>query len=169
MDSSAELARRLSDSLANLADRHDRVAQTAAAQNFAAAAEQLKRQLETLPNDLRYLLQSADSGFPATGQWVDDAIARQASQLAKLARSARMVADWHGPDGRFAERMFLIRGHIRGWAHRWRTEGKGPAQAGEDADFMEFARSCLEQAGINERQEDIIKAALRNDWRIAPF
>ena len=65
--------------------------------------------------------------------------------------------------------MFVIRGHIRGWAHRWREEDRGDAQIASDPAFVEFAAACLAAAGIDGNHGKIIEQALRPDWRTAPL
>ena len=169
MDTPEELAKRLIAGLDQLPDRSEALAAAAAAQSFAAAAEQTRQQLEALPDDLARLLQTADSGFPAAGAWVEAAMGERGKQVGKLARAALMVAEWHGNDGALSERMFVIRGNIRGWAHRWRTDGKGSAQVDDDPAFVEFAQQCLALAGIEDPQGDVISKALRSDWRTAPL
>jgi len=167
MDSPEELARRLTASLAQPAAR-DRVATTAdEASALAALAANLHTSLAALPGETRRLIHAADSGFASTGQWVDDAINAQTEQVRKLARATGMVASWLAADGAAAERVFVTRGHIRGWAHRWRKEDKGTAQVDSDPAFVTFASACLAQAGITGDHASMIKKALGPDWRTA--
>jgi hypothetical protein len=167
MDSPEELARRLTASLAQPAAR-DRVATTAdEAVSLAALAANLHTSLAALPAATRRLIHAADSGFASTGQWVDDAINAQTEQLRKLARATGMVASWLAANGAAAERVFVTRGHIRGWAHRWRTEEKGTAQVDSDPEFVAFASACLTHAGITGDHASMLKKALGPDWRTA--
>ena len=168
MDTSTELARRLVAGLHNLpAQRaHQSSADTVTA--LARLSAQLEQLLAALPDDAQQLIHAADSGFPASGAWVDEAIANRTDNIKKLARATGMVATWVGQDGATVERTFVIRGNIRGWAHRWRTEDKGPAQVDSDPDFVAFATDCLQQAGLADDATAIIAAALGSNWRTAP-
>lgn len=139
---------------------------TEEANALAEVADSLHEQLSSLPGQTRTLIHTADSGFAATGQWVDDTIEAQTQQIKKLARATRMVATWLGPSGAQAERVFVIRGNIRGWAHRWRKEDKGSAQVESDPEFVAFAADCLAKAGIAGDHAAMIAKALRPDWRI---
>jgi hypothetical protein len=168
MDTITELASRLVAGLNNLPAQQAKQRSAAALQTLADLSQQLQQHLTALPDDTQQLIHTADSGFPASGQWVDDAIAARKDNIKKLARATGMVATWVSPDGAAAERTFVIRGNIRGWAHRWRTEDKGPAQVDSDSDFMAFATDCLKQAGITENAAATIAAALGADWRTAP-
>lgn len=73
----------------------------------------MHQQIAALPAATRRLTNSADSGFAATGQWVDDAIEAQTQQPKKLTRATHLVATWLNLDGKEAERAFVIRGNIR--------------------------------------------------------
>jgi len=167
MDNQAELARRLTAGLEQIALRDDSLTTPATASTLAELATNMHMQLAALPAETRLLLHTADSGFAASGQWVDDAIEAQTQQMKKIARATQMVATWLGPDGGDAQRVFVIRGNIRGWAHRWRKEGKGPAQVDSDAEFVAFATACLVKADIAGDHETIIAKALGSDWRTA--
>jgi hypothetical protein len=165
VDSPAELSRRLVAGLDALAQRGPVSISVSDAAATAELAAGLTERLETMPETVRRLLHTADSGFAATGEWVDAAIKQQDTAVHRLARAARVVAEWAGDAER--ERTFLIRGHIRGWAHRWRREERGPAQADSDPEFISFAADCLAQAGIVGDHVTMIAAALRKDWRSA--
>lgn len=167
MDSHEELARRLTAGLEQLPSQGTDANTFAAADSLAKLTERMHRQLASLPAETRRLIHTADSGFAATGQWVDDAIEAQTQQLQKLARATQMVATWLGPDGEKAEQVFVIRGNIRGWAHRWRKEDKGTAQVDSDPAFVEFASVCLAKAGITEDHAAMLEKALGSDWRTA--
>ena len=168
MDSHQELARRLNAGLEHLATRTSPLTTPEEARSLADLAAAMHDKLASLPAETRRLIHSADSGFAASGQWVDDAIEAQTQQLEKLARATRMVATWLGPDGATAEQAFVIRGHIRGWAHRWRKADKGTAQVASDHEFVGFASECLAQAGIAGDHKGMITKALGPDWRTAP-
>jgi len=165
METQEELARRLVAGLEQLSRRNTDVTAAEAANNLADLTERLVQQLGALPAETRRLIHTADSGFAAAGAWVDNAIDAQNQQLKKLARATRMVATWHGPDGLEAERVFVTRGHIRGWAHRWRKEDKGPAQVDSDPGFVTFASNCLAKAGIAGDPIGMLEKALCPDWR----
>ena len=165
MDSPAELARRLTANLAQPAARDTIITTADDARALAALAADLHKKLAALPADTRRLIHAADSGFASTGQWVDDAINAQTEQVKKVARATGMVASWLAADGAAAERVFVMRGHIRGWAHRWRKEDKGTAQVDSDPAFVTFASACLAQAGITGDHTSMIKKALGSDWR----
>lgn len=167
MDSPAELARRLTASLAQPAARDSSATTADAASELAAQTADLHKTFAALPVETRRLIHAADSGFAATGQWVDNAITAQTEQLKKLARATGMVASWLAADGAAIERVFITRGHIRGWAHRWRKEDKGTAQVDDDPAFVDFASACLAQAGITGDHASMIKKALGSDWRTA--
>jgi hypothetical protein len=168
MDSHRELARRLTAGLEQLTPHSSDVTTPEEARAIAELAAAMHDKLAALPAETRHLLHTADSGFAASGQWVDDAIEAQTQQLKKLARATRMVATWLGPDGAAAEQIFVVRGHIRGWAHRWRKADKGTAQVDSDPEFVAFAAECLAQAGIAGDHKDMITKALGADWRTAP-
>ena len=167
MNSHQELARRLTAGLEQLPSQGADANTAAAANSLAKLTESMQQQLASMPDEARQLIHTADSGFAATGQWVDEAIEAQTQQLKKLARATRMVATWLGPDGNEAEQAFVIRGNVRGWAHRWRKEDKGAAQVDSDPEFVAFAAECLAKAGIAGDHEAIIKKALGSDWRTA--
>jgi len=167
MDSPEELAGRLTASLAQVPARDRSSATPAAVTALAALATDLHQALAALPADTRRLIHAADSGFASTGQWVDDAIEAQTQHISKLARATGMVANWLAPDGAACERVFVIRGHIRGWAHRWRTEARGAATVDGDPAFVAFATACLTQAGIAGEHATMIDKALGSDWRTA--
>ena len=137
------------------------------AARLAALATQLSAALGELSPAARLLVHTADSGFAVTGKWVDDAIAAQDKAVKNIARGTQVMAGWLGPGGPEIERTFFIRGHIRAWAHRWRTEDKGPAQVDSDAEFLAFATDCLKQAGIQGDYRELIGKALLKDWRTA--
>ena len=166
MDTQEELARRLVAGLYEFPAR-DTAAEITAAKDLAEITEHLYQQLTELPAETRQLLLTADSGFAAKGSWVDAAIEAQNQQMKKLTRAANMVASWHGDAGNEVERIFVIRGNIRGWAHRWRTEDKGPAQVDSDPDFVSFASGCLAIANVAGDHATLIAAALGSDWRTA--
>ncbi len=165
MEAPEELAARLMKGLAEL-PRRDK-AQRANTAALAATAKALNEQISALPHELRQLLLTADSGFAAKGDWVSDAIDKQTELVNKLARATSMVASWHGTDGDVHERTFVIRGNIRGWAHRWRTTDRGTAQVDTDPDFVAFATACLKAADIHGDYPAILTAALAPDWRTA--
>jgi hypothetical protein len=167
MDTPAELARRLIAGLEQLSPRGAVATEVEAARNLADLTERMVQQLAEIPAETRRLIHTADSGFASAGAWVDGAIDTQNGQLKKFARATQMVATWHGPDGAEVERVFVVRGHIRGWAHRWRKEDKGAAQVGTDPDFVAFAESCLKEAGIVGDHTGMIHKALGSDWRTA--
>ena len=164
METPQELAARLTAGLARLAEREKNPAAT----QLAKTTEQLSQQLSELPEDLRQLIHTAESGFPVSGGWVDDTIAKQDQQIEKLARAAGMVASWYGPDGLAIERTFILRGNIRGWAHRWRTAEKGTAKPDTDPAFVEFATECLCAAGIEGDATEHVRCAVHADWRTLP-
>jgi len=165
MNSHEELARRLTAGLEQLPGQSNAATTAAAAEALAELTERMHRQLASMPPETRRLIHTADSGFASTGQWVDDAIEAQTQQLKKLARATRMVATWLGPGGNEAEQSFVIRGNIRGWAHRWRKEDKGTAQVDSDPAFVAFASQCLTAAGISGDHAAMIERALGADWR----
>ena len=165
MDTQEELARRLAAGLSQLSPRDSAATAVEAANSLADLTERLAQQLTALPAETRRLIHTADSGFASAGTWVDDAIDAQNQQLKKLARATKMVAAWHGPNGTEVERIFVIRGNIRAWAHRWRKEDRGPAQVDSDPDFVAFAADCLTKAGITGDHHGMIEQALRADWR----
>ena len=165
MNTSKVLADRLITGLAQLTTRDSVAPPADAVNNIADLSERLYQQMADLPADTRQLIHTADSGFASSGAWVDDAIDAQTQQLKKLTRAANMVATWHSPHGADAERVFVIRGNIRGWAHRWRKEDKGPAQVEEDPGFVAFASECLTKASVAGDHTVIIQKALQSDWR----
>ena len=165
MDTSDALASRLIAGLAQLYTRDNVAPPADAVNNIADLSERLYQQMTNLPADTRRLIHTADSGFASSGAWVDEAIDVQTQQLKKLARATNMVATWHSPNGVDAERVFVIRGNIRGWAHRWRKEDKGPAQVEEDPGFIAFASECLTKASVAGDHTVIIQKALQSDWR----
>ena len=165
MDTPEELAHRLAAGLAQVPERDTAATAAEASRTLDDLSERLHQQLTALPPDIRRLIHTADSGFASTGAWVNAAIDAQNQQLAKLARATHMVATWHGPNGAEAERVFIMRGNIRGWAHRWRKEGKGTAQVESDPDFVAFASQCLTKAGVDGNHAVRIEQALRSDWR----
>jgi hypothetical protein len=165
MDTQEELARRLVTGLEQLSPRDTDITAVEAASRLADLTERMVQQLASLPAETRRLIHTADSGFAAAGAWVDEAIDAQNQQLKKLARATRMVAAWHGPNGAETERVFVNRGNIRGWAHRWRQEDKGTAQVDSDPGFVSFASDCLTKAGISGDHIRMIEQALRSDWR----
>jgi hypothetical protein len=167
MDTQEELARRLVAGLEQLSARDAAATAAESAHSVADLTERLHQQLADLPEDSRRLIHTADSGFAATGAWVDAAIDAQTQQLKKLARATQMVAAWLGPNGAELERVFVIRGNIRGWAHRWRKQDKGTAQVDSDPGFVEFAADCLTEAGITGDHPAMIEKALGSDWRTA--
>ena len=167
MDTPETLAGRLRDGLQALRARGPLPFDSATGQALANAARTLNENLAALPPELRRALHTADSGFASGGSWVDDAIRAQDQQVTKLARAADVLASWLGPDGLAAEELFFIRGNVRGWAHRWRTEERGPAQPDADPAFMEFASDCLQRADIAGDRVRLITAALGKDWRTA--
>jgi hypothetical protein len=167
MDTPKELARRLSVGLEDLAARESQHITANEAGDLAATAARFHQQLTSLPDAARHQVQTANSGFAASGAWVDDAIQKQNNEVKKLARATAMVATWLGPEGIAAERSFVIRGHIRGWAHRWRQQDQGLAQVDSDPAFVAFASDCLTQAAIASDHEAIVTAALAADWRTA--
>ena len=117
MDTQEELARRLVTGLEPLSPRDTDITAVEAASRLADLTERMVQQLASLPAETRRLIHTADSGFAAAGAWVDEAIDAQNQQLKKLARATGMVAAWHGPNGVETERVFVIRGHIRGCHH----------------------------------------------------
>jgi hypothetical protein len=165
MNTSKVLADRLITGLAQLTTRDSVAPPADAVNNIADLSERLYQQMADLPADTRQLIHTADSGFASSGAWVDDAIDAQTQQLKKLARAANMLATWHSPNGVDAERVFVIRGNIRGWAHRWRKEDKGPAQIDSDPGFVAFASECLTTAGVAGDHAMIVEKALKSDWR----
>ena len=165
MNSQEELARRLVAGLTQLPVRDTSAAASEAADQLADLTERLHQQLIALPAQTRISIHTADSGFASAGAWVDEAIDAQNQKIQKLVRATRMVADWHGPDGAETERVFVIRGHIRGWAHGWRKEDKGVAKFDSDPNFVAFASDCLTKAGIDGDHTDMIDKALRSDCR----
>ena len=165
MDTQEELARRLAAGLEQLSPRDTELTAVEAANSLADLTERMVQQLASLPAETRRLIHTADSGFAAAGAWVDEAIDVQNQQLKRLARATRMVAAWHRPNGTETERVFVIRGHLRGWAHRWRKEDKGTAQVDSDPGFVSFAAGCLTKAGISGDHIGMIEQALRSDWR----
>jgi hypothetical protein len=167
MDNQDELARRLTAGLEQLPSQGSDASSAETADSLAKLTERMHQQLASLPDETRRLIHTADSGFAATGQWVDDAIEAQSQQLRNLARATQMVATWLGPNGDEAERVFVIRGNIRGWAHRWRKEDNGTAQVDSDPGFVTFAADCLAQAGIAGDHAAMIAKALSSDWRTA--
>ena len=167
MDTPETLAGRLRDGLQTLRTRGPLPFDSSAGRALADAAGSLNENLAALPPEIRRALHTADSGFASSGSWVDDAIRAQDQQVQKLARSAYVLAGWLGPDGLAAEELFFIRGNIRGWAHRWRTEERGPAQPDSDPAFMEFAADCLQRADVAGDPVRLITAALGKDWRTA--
>lgn len=169
MDSPAELGRRLTVGLEQLPSPGTTTGTAAAAQSLAELTEHLQQELRALPADTRRLIHTADSGFAASGQWVDEAIEAQTQHIKKLARATRMVATWLEPDGEEAERVFVMRGHIRGWAHRWRKADKGTALVASDPAFVAFAAECLAAAGIAGDHTSMIAKALGADWRTAGY
>ena len=167
METPETLAGRLRDGLQALRSRGPLPFDCATGQALADAAASLNEYLAALPPEIRRALHTADSGFASGGSWVDDAIRAQDQQAAKLARAARVLAGWLGPDGLTAEELFFIRGNIRGWAHRWRTEKRGPAQPDADPAFMEFAADGLQQADIAGDPVRLITAALGKDLALS--
>ena len=167
MNKQEELARRLTAGLEQLPAQCTDATMAAAVNSLAKLTADMHEQIAALPAETQRLIHTADSGFAATGQWVDDAIEAQTLQLKKLARATHMVATWLAPEGAEAERVFVIRGNIRGWAHRWRTEDRGIAQVDSDPEFVAFAADCLARAGIAGDHEAMIKNALAQDWRTA--
>ena len=168
MDNPEDLAHRLNVGLEKLAARGEGASSASEAQVFAELANNLTQHLAAMPDETRRLIHTADSGFASSGKWVDDAIETQNQKIKKLARAAKMVATWLGQDGKEAERVFIIRGNIRGWAHRWRKEDRGPAQVDSDHEFVSFASDCLTKADISGNHEALIEKALGSDWRTAP-
>ena len=166
MDKSQELADRLVEGLEKL-NSINSSPEAEEALNFSTLANKLNQALHILPNDIRKLIHTADTGFASNGQWVDENIKQQNSQIKKLARAAKMVSIWLSPEGDEAERAFIIRGNIRGWAHVWRKEKKGTAKIESDLKFIEFAKDCLSRAGINDNQTERIDKSLGSDWRTA--
>jgi hypothetical protein len=169
MNKPEELAGRLKAGLDKFVGRDAPATTSDGAQAFADLATKIDQQLAALPAETRHLLHTADSGFSSHGEWVDKAIEQQGQQLGKLARAAQIVATWLGPDGEQAERVFLIRGNVRGWAHRWRGEDKGTGQVETDPEFVTFATECLLSAGIEGNHREIIEKALQSDWRTVAF
>ena len=167
MDKPEELARRLTAGLKQLPSQGTDASTAEAVLDLATLTEALHQKLASLPHNIRLLIHTADSGFASSGQWVDDAINAQTHQLKTLARATAMVATWAGPEGDNAEQAFVIRGNIRGWAHRWRKEDKGTAQVASDAEFVAFAADCLTKAGIAGNSQATIEQALGSDWRTA--
>lgn len=167
LEAPAELARRLRDGLNAMDSRGPRDISPDDAARLAELATQLSATLGELSPAARLLVHTADSGFAVTGKWVDDAMAAQDQAVEHIARGAQVMVGWLGPDGLEAERTFLMRGNIRAWAHRWRTEDKGPAQVDSDAEFLAFATDCLKQAGIQGDYRELIGKALSKDWRTA--
>jgi hypothetical protein len=165
METQKELARRLVAGLEQLPARSTVAATAEATAHLADLTNRLYQQLMALPAETRRLVHTADSGFAFIGTWVDEAIEAQNQQIQKLVRATGMVATWHGSEGAKTEQVFVVRGNIRGWAHRWRKEDKGTAQVGDDPGFTDFASGCLIQAGIDGDHTDIIEKALRSDWR----
>ena len=167
METPEVLAARLGEGLKALQERGSLPFDSATSRALEYAARRLNETLTALPPEVRRVLHAADSGFAADGSWVEDAIRAQDEQVHKLARAAGVLAGWLGPDGLAAEELFFIRGNIRGWAHRWRTEERGPAQPDTDPAFMEFASDCLQRADIGGDPIGLITAALGKDWRTA--
>jgi hypothetical protein len=167
MDNPKELARRLTVGLDDLAARESQHITANEAGDLAATAARFHQQLTSLPDAARQRVQTANSGSAASGAWADEAIQKQNDEVKKLARAAAMVATWLGPNGAVAERSFVIRGNIRGWAHRWSKEDKGAAQVDTDPAFVAFASDCLTQAAIAGYHKAIVTAALGADWRTA--
>lgn len=167
MKDPGELALILSRALAELASRPAYSLDAAAARAIAETGAALTSQLASLPEDMRQLLHAGDTGFASAGAWVDKSIQQQDKQISDVTRGATVLASWLGPDGRQAERLFLIRGHIRSWAHRWRTRELGSAQVDADPAFVNFAGECLHRAGLDGDYLSLIADALRKDWRTA--